>query len=329
VKILVIRFSSIGDIVLTTPVLRCIKNDLPNAEIHYLTKPQFLPLLENNPHLKKVWVWSGEVLTSLREEGFDHVVDLHHNLRSLRVKWALGVKSTAFQKLNLAKYLMVRFKWNRLPEKHIVDRYLETVSKLGVKWDGKGLEFFPSPESETIFSKLPNSYSKGFVVVVCGALKGTKQIPVEHLISVCKNIQSPVVLLGGKQEVIIGKEIQQELGSKVLDLCGETTLGESAVLLRESLAVLTADTGLMHIASAFQKPIVSVWGNTIPEFGMSPFMPENPSNSFVAQVEGLSCRPCSKIGFPTCPKGHFNCMQKQKYPAIADRINRFAEQKNS
>jgi heptosyltransferase-2 len=92
VKILVIRFSSIGDIVLTTPVLRCIKNDLPNAEIHYLTKPQFLPLLENNPHLKKVWVWSGEVLTSLREEGFDHVVDLHHNLRSLRVKWALGVK---------------------------------------------------------------------------------------------------------------------------------------------------------------------------------------------------------------------------------------------
>jgi heptosyltransferase-2 len=105
---------------------------LPDAEIHYLTKPQFAPLLAHNPHVTKVWQWSREVLTSLRAEGFDHVIDLHHNLRTLRVKWFLGVKSTSFDKLNVSKYLMVRFKWNRLPEKHIVERYLETVASLGV-----------------------------------------------------------------------------------------------------------------------------------------------------------------------------------------------------
>lgn len=321
-KILVIRFSSIGDIVLTTPVLRCIKNDLPDAEIHYLTKPQFEPLLAHNPHVTKVWLWSREVLTSLRAEGFDHVIDLHHNLRTLRVKWFLGVKSTSFDKLNVSKYLMVRLKWNRLPEKHIVERYLETVASLGVQWDGKGLEFYPAPTDEAILHQMPKNY----VAVVCGALKGTKQIPVEHLISLCKSIQAPVVLLGGKMEVAIGAEISQSLGSHVLDMCGKTSIGESAVVLRESAAVLTADTGLMHIAAAFEKPIVSVWGNTIPGFGMSPFMPQKPNNSFIAEVEGLSCRPCSKIGYADCPKGHFHCMQKQKYPVIADRINRFAEQ---
>lgn len=325
-KILIIRFSSIGDIVLTTPVLRCIKKDMPQAEIHYLTKPQFVPLLEGNPHVTKVWAWDKEVLTSLRKENFDHIVDLHHNLRSLRVKWSLQVKSTAFHKLNFEKYLMVRFKWNRLPKKHIVNRYLETVKTLGVTWDGKGLDFYPSKTDEQIIHSLPEIHQKGFVAIVCGALKGTKQIPVEHLITLCKKIESPVVLLGGKSEISIGAEIAQSVGSKVLDLCGRTSLGASAVLLRECRAVLTADTGLMHIASAFNKPIVSVWGNTIPAFGMSPFMPEFPSHIVIAEVDGLSCRPCSKIGFEHCPKGHFNCMHKQKYPAIADRINRFAEQ---
>ncbi len=307
---------------LTTPVLRCIKKDLPDAEIHYLTKHQFEPLLLHNPHVTKVWLWSREVLTSLRDEGFDHIIDLHHNLRSLRVKWQLGVKSTSFDKLNLAKYLMVRFKWNRLPEKHIVERYLETVASLGVHWDGKGLEFYPAPFDEAIRNLLPNHY----VAVVCGALKGTKQIPVEHLISLCKSIEAPVVLLGGKTEAVIGAEISEVIGNNVIDLCGKTSIGESAVVLRESASVLTADTGLMHIAAAFEKPIVSVWGNTVPAFGMSPFMPEKPSNSYIAEVEGLSCRPCSKIGYAVCPKGHFDCMQKQKYPVIADRINRFAEQ---
>jgi ADP-heptose:LPS heptosyltransferase len=327
VKILIIRFSSIGDIVLTTPVLRCIKKDMPEAEIHYLTKPQFVPLLEHNPYVAKVWAWDKEVLTSLREEGFDRIVDLHHNLRSLRVKWSLRVKSTAFHKLNLEKYLMVRFKWNRLPQKHIVNRYLDTVKDLGVSWDGKGLDFCPAKADEQIIDSLPDVHRNGFVAVVCGALKGTKQIPTEHLISLCQEIQAPIVLLGGKSEISIGAEIERVVGGKILDMCGKTTLGGSAILLRESRAVVTADTGLMHIAAAFNKPIVSIWGNTIPAFGMSPFMPESPENSMIAQVEGLSCRPCSKIGFDQCPKGHFNCMHKQKYPAIADRINRFAEQK--
>ena len=153
-KILVIRFSSIGDIVLTTPVLRCIRMQT-GSEVHFLTKESFRSVVEHNPHVSRVHTIRkkvSEVLPALRSEGFDFVVDLHRNLRSWQVKSALGVPSKSFDKLNWEKWLLVNIGINRLPKLHIVDRYLAAAAPLGVQNDGLGLDYF-IPESDEVAAK--------------------------------------------------------------------------------------------------------------------------------------------------------------------------------
>ncbi|MFM2285483.1 MAG: hypothetical protein RLZZ543_980 [Bacteroidota bacterium] len=324
-RILIIRFSSIGDIVLTTPLVRCLAKQFPNAELHYLTKPSFKNILDPNPYLHKVWLWEDqpkEVLRQLKEQRFDVVIDLHHNLRSKRVKLALGRPSVSFNKLNVEKYLYVNFRINRLPNVHIVDRYLATVAHLGVKNDAQGLDYFIRPEDEFDLTQLPQTHQNGYVAVVTGALKNTKRMPEVELSEVCKRIGLPIVLLGGKAEAEFGAHISKDLGEAAYNTCGEISLGQSASLVKQASVVLTHDTGLMHIAAAFHKPIVSIWGNTVPEFGMYPYLPQASDQQFIAQVEGLSCRPCSKIGHAHCPKKHFRCMKDQNLVKIAEEVKR-------
>src|SRR6187431_504279 len=127
-KILILRFSSIGDIVLTTPVIRCLKKQLPGVEIHYATKNVFKGILENNPYVNKVHTLSvstSDLIKELKAEKFDIVIDLHKNLRTTKIKWALGAKSYSFDKLNIKKWLFVNWKFKVMPDKHIVDRYIE------------------------------------------------------------------------------------------------------------------------------------------------------------------------------------------------------------
>ena len=328
-RFLIIRFSSIGDIVLTTPVVRTLKARYPDAAIHFLTKPAFRSLVETNPHIDKVWLWEdkpAELLRQLKAEKFDFIIDLHHNLRSQRVKLALGGKSGSFNKLNVEKYLYVNFRLKRLPDVHIVDRYLETVKSLGVKNDGQGLDFFIRPDEQVELSRLPEMHRKGFVAVVTGALKGTKRMPLEELIELCQKINLPLVLLGGKAERADGAAIATAIGERAFNVCGELNIGQSASLLEQSNVVLTHDTGLMHIAAAFHKPIVSIWGNTVPEFGMYPYLPGATDVQYIAQVSGLKCRPCSKIGYATCPKKHFRCMRDQNLDAIAFEVRKMFTQ---
>lgn len=315
-KILLLRFSSIGDIVLTTPVARCLKKQL-GAEVHFLTKKAFGPLLTPNPYLDRVFTFEkeiDEVLPLLKAEQYDLVVDLHHNLRSLRLKLALGRPARSFDKLNLEKWLLVNLKINRLPDIHIVQRYLSTVAHLGVRYDGEGLDYFIPPEAEVVVSDFSALLSEGnYVAFVLGATHATKRLPLDKMIEICRNLDQPVVLLGGKPEQATGAQIT---GSNVVNLCGRLSLHQSASLVRQAGKVLTHDTGLMHIAAAFRKKIVSVWGNTVPSFGMYPFYPTGIHLNTSIEVEGLSCRPCSKIGFDTCPKGHFRCMNDISVPAI-------------
>jgi heptosyltransferase-2 len=324
VKILVIRFSSIGDIVLTSPVLRMLSEQVPNAEIHYLTRERFANLVRPNPHVHRVWTLEqearlGDLMALLRNENFDFIADLHHNLRSLRVKWALRRPGASFRKLNPEKFLYVHFRRPALPPIHIVQRYLETVAALGVKDDGKGLEFYPHPQRPT----LPETHQKGYVALVCGALQGTKQIPRARLLELIQRMRLPVVLLGGPAERELGIGLAEQAAElPVWNACGTLSLEASASCLYFSTLVITPDTGLMHIAAAFEKPVISVWGNTIPEFGMGPYLKTQPL-SMVAQVEGLSCRPCSKIGHAQCPKGHFRCMEDQNIGSIAETALRW------
>jgi len=311
-KLLILRFSSIGDIVLTTPVIRTCKNQLKNVEVHFVCKQSFKAVLEENPYIDKLHVFEKdikEIYSELKAEQFDVLIDLHNNLRSWRLKKFLGIKSFTFKKLNVLKLLTVLSKKvSLLPQMHIVQRYLEAVSSLGVKEDGKGLDYFiPSKDQ---FIPEPHVLPNNFVALVLGGSYFTKKIPIEKLFEICKISKFPLVFLGGVEETETAKKLSLNFPQH-LNLCGSLNLHQSAYVIRESSWVISSDTGLMHIASAFQKRIISVWGNTIPEFGMAPYLPHVENR--VLETKNLSCRPCSKLGYQKCPKKHFNCMMKIDY----------------
>lgn len=309
-KILCIRFSSIGDIVLTSPVIRCLHEQL-DAKVYVITKKIFADLYRNNPHVEGVIAIDkevSEVKQELIDHRFDFVVDLHHNLRSMQVKRIVDAPSASFPKLNIEKWLLVNLKWNRMPAVHIVDRYFEAAAPLGVKNDQKGLEYFIAPDNNVSIEMLPASHRNGYIAIATGAKFATKEMPVEKMVEVIRHLNKPVILLGGKDDVAKSEVIAAECGHLVYNACGKLNLDQSASLIQQAERVITHDTGMMHIAAAFKKRIYSVWGNTVPEFGMHPYLPAEGSK--IIQVEGLSCRPCSKLGYAACPKGHFRCMKE-------------------
>jgi ADP-heptose:LPS heptosyltransferase len=327
-KFLIIRFSSIGDIVLTTPVVRCLKSQVVTAEVHYLTKRSFAPLFAANPYIDKMHYLENDldaITTQLKQEDFDYVIDLHHNLRSLKVKRALGKKSFSFNKLNIEKWLLTSLKWNTLPDAHIVDRYMETVASFGVKNDGRGLDYF-IPENEHVKeSDIPASHLAGYIGLVIGGARNTKKYPLHKLKAFCERMDHPIILLGGKEDAAEGEAIASVDKVKVYNACGKFSLNESADLVRRAKLVVTNDTGLMHVAAAFSRPVISLWGNTVPEFGMYPYYPQQPADAAkpfdILEVKNLSCRPCSKIGYRKCPLGHFKCMNLIKEENILERVH--------
>lgn len=323
-KLLILRFSSIGDIVLTSPVLRCTKEQLKDAEIHVATKAGFADLVRFNPHVSKVHELGddiGDLISHLKAERFGAVIDLHHNLRTARIKRALGVRAHSFPKLNIEKWLLVNLRIDRMPRIHIVDRYLSTVAHLGVKNDGKGLELFIPAEREVPLASLPPSHQSGYTAFAIGAAHATKRLPQHKLIELARLIDGPIVLVGGKEDQAVARMIGDAIGGRVFDATGRFDILGSASLIKTAKSVIAHDSGAMHIACAFSKPVVSVWGNTVPLFGMGPYQPEQPERAMMSEVPDLSCRPCSKIGHDQCPKGHFHCMEKQDLRRIAELVN--------
>ncbi len=326
VKFLIIRLSSIGDIVLTTPAIRCLKQQMESAEVHFLTKPAFVPVLIANPYIDRIHEMGDlkSTLRSLKNEDFHYIIDLHHNLRTALIKARLPVIPFSFHKLNIEKWFLVNLGINRLPDVHIVDRYLETLRLFDVKNDDLGLDYFIPPENELDISLLPDTFHKGYILFAIGANHATKRLPAEKIIAICQEMNLPVILAGGKEDADTAEIISDECGKMVWNACGKYNINQSASLVRQADLVITHDTGLMHIAAAFKKRIISVWGNTIPEFGMSPYMPHPDSAMF--EVDGLKCRPCSKLGYKRCPKKHFRCMNDQKTSDIAGYAARLQNQ---
>lgn len=322
-KVLLLRFSSIGDIVLTTPVIRCIHKQLSETELHFLTRSSYAPILAHNPYIHKLWLFDKditEVLKDLRRENFDFVADLHCNWRSRRLRLALHRPSAGFPKLNLRKWLLVNTKIDLLPPVHVVDRYFKAVSRLGVVNDGKGLEIF-IPEKEKLGPEFfPETFRTGFIAMALGARHFTKQIPESLAIELIQQLPLPVLLLGGKEDHAKAESIVQRVGSKAFNTCGRLSLLQSADALRQAELVISGDTGLMHLAAALRKKIITIWGNTVPAFGMSAYQPETEYQVLNAEVKGLSCRPCSKLGHPSCPKRHFKCMREQDVNFIAQAV---------
>lgn len=324
VRFLIIRFSSIGDIVLTTPVIRAIKTQVENSEVHFLTKAAYSEILISNPYLTKVHLLSdrtAETVENLRKEEFDYIIDLQNNFRSRNIKQSLKRMYFTLNKVNIKKWIFVNLKIDLLPELHVVDRYLQTLSLFDVTNDQKGLDFFLEESDLVSAEELPDIFRTGFVAMAIGAQHNTKKLPINRIIEIAEKIEPPIVLVGGPGDRENGEIIRTSLPAKnIVNGCGKWTINQSASIIRQSKCVITHDTGMMHIAAAFRKKIIAVWGNTTPRFGMYPYFADPESVNF--EVNGLKCRPCSKLGKTRCPKKHFRCMNDHDPIAIAAAANK-------
>jgi ADP-heptose:LPS heptosyltransferase len=320
-KILVIRFSSIGDIVLTTPVLRCLKKQLPDTEIHFITKYKFRAVTEANPYIDKFFYLKEnftDLISELKNENYDQVIDLHKNFRSCRIVMALGRKTLSFQKLSVEKFLLTKFHMDRMPHRHITDRSLDTVIPLGVFDDGEGLDYFIPSDTSLSQYPLPHIMHSGYIAMVIGASYETKKLPVQRLKELCALLQVPIVLIGGPEDAAAGEEISTLEPDRIYNGCGKYDLHQSALIVRDARVVISHDTGMQYIACAFQKRILAIWGGTSPALQVEPYYGrKNPVRHKNFLLEGLNCQPCSNFGTKKCPRGHFNCMLKLDLKPIA------------
>lgn len=323
-KVLIIRFSSIGDIVWTSTVVRCVKQQIPGVELHYCTKARFKSLVEANPYIDKLHYLDQSLSALIRElktEKFDFVIDLHRNFRTSMIKLRLGAPSKAYDKLRIKRFLFTNFQIDLMPNCHVVDRYFEAAAPLGIKNDDQGLDYYIPEKDEVEKEWLPESHRNGYVAYVIGATGFTKILPFKKMVELCDKINKPIILVGGKEDIEAGDKLEQffnakpdsgEIAEKLLSLgkktviynaCGKFNLSQSAHLVKEAEVVFGHDTGLTHIAAAFKKTIFSIWGGTVP----NNFYPYG-TQFFLLENTKLSCRPCSKSGRSGCPKGHFKCM---------------------
>lgn len=328
-KILIIRLSSLGDVVLTTPVPRLLRKKFPNSEIHFITKSEYSDIYINNNNVNKVINLEQNLkktIKFLKSERYDLVIDLHNNLRSNIIKYSLSVKHLTYNKQSFARWLFSNLKI-KLVIKHITESYIETLNNLDIEDDDKGLDLFLHEKDLYDLNKMPNEFRNGFYVLVLGGKYKTKRLPVEKSIELCDKINRPIVLIGGKNEYsdslkienFFRKEKDDDDVSDILNkrttihnLCGKLSILESAWILKLSNVVYTNDTGFMHIASALQKKVVSIFGSTHPSLGFFPYK----TNFYVYQNTNISCRPCTKIGLNRCPAGHFKCMNELKFDHI-------------
>ncbi len=318
-EILVIRFSSIGDIVLCTPVFRVLKHKYPQANITFLTKKKFSNLLKGNEYIDEILSWDDQNdRNKLTLKSFDAVVDLHSNLRSFIVKLRFWqAPSVSVKKKNLFKFLFTLTKWKIFSVNSIVARYIEILQPFGIENDEQGLDFVVAETGNTA------NISGDYAVVVLGGTYASKRIPENKLEELFAEMQKiKVVLIGGTEETELGQRLAEKFPESVISVCGKLGVNESASVIQSSKVVISADTGMAHIAAALGKPIGLIWGNTSKDYGMSPVMKQGVELKDF-EVGDIGCWPCSKLGYSDCPKGHFTCMQAQKMEEVGKFVEKY------
>jgi len=324
-RLLFIRFSSIGDIVLTSPAIRCAKMQMPGVEIHFLTKSTMKDLVIANPYIHTIHFLEDSIeatVAPLKEIHFDYIIDLHHNQRTWRIKRSLGVPAYSYNKLSIQKWFLALTKINLLPPSHVCERYVQTLAPFGVTNDGKGLDYFIAESNFAVENILPTSFQDGYTALVIGASYKTKQMPIEKWLELVEKIKGPMVVVGDKADHENAQMLVNAFPEKVFNACGFFSLNESALFIKKSILVISHDTGFLHVAVAFNKPTITIWGATSPILQFEAYyLKDSQTNRMNAIVPNLSCQPCSKQGGHKCPKGHFNCMKLQDTNAIAQFAN--------
>jgi len=319
-RILVIRFSSLGDILLTTPFIRVLKKKHPKLKIDYCVKSSFVDAIKFNPNISNVFSWNGDVefsetINKLKQNNYDFVIDLQNNLRSKKVIRKIGVSSLSYSKPNIKKFLLVQTKLNFLKEKRsIPQRYVDVIPDLEL--DNKGLELF-LPDG--IYSKIESK--KEIIGFAPGAFHFTKRWPLEYFEELGNKLTSEgyqIVLFGGKSDIDICCELQMKISDSI-DLSNDNLLFQTAKEMQRCKLVVCNDSGLMHTSTSVGVPVVSIFGSTVQEFGFAPFG----VNNVVIENNELACRPCSHIGKAICKKKHFNCMLELTPQKVYKKIKDF------
>lgn len=338
-KTLVIRFSSIGDIVLSTPLLRVLRARFPKSQIDYVTRAEYAELVRHNHNLNLVHEYDARegfeglrrLKKKLRGEEYDTVVDIHGSLRSGFLRTGLGAQRVfTINKRKHERFMLVRFKKNLYSDiVSVADRYIEPLEKIGVRSDGKGPELhIPDEVLFGVSGKMAtlrlNRYER--TIGLCPTSRHfTKRWPEDRYIALgvrfARENDGKVLIFGGKDDVPLTSRIavrinEQAGAERATDLSGQLSLLETAAALEYCDVVVSNDSGLMHIASAMHRKLVAVFGSTVREFGFFPY------GGTVVERQGLTCRPCSHIGRPTCPEGHFRCMKEVEVEDVFQHVQR-------
>ena len=315
-KVLVVRFSSIGDIVLTSPIIRALKKQ-KNAQIHFLTKSQYSSIVVNNLYIDKVITINksiNEVKEDLMKENYDYVIDLHNNIRSHGLSF-LNIPIKRYSKSNFKKLIYMYTGKNFLNNEHVVDRYFKATSFLDLNNDNKGLDFFINKKDEVDFD-----INQKFISWCIGASKEQKKLAVDQICYVADKLNLPIVLLGGMEELNKANQIINQCSrNKIYNYCGNISINQSAYLIKHSQFLLSNDTGLMHIGAALNKKIISFWGCTKPDLGFYPYTKK--SNSLMI-ISELSKRQCSKHG-SSCRFTFDGCVKKINPKEILEKVTQF------
>lgn len=318
-KILVIRLSSLGDIILTEPLLRSLKAALPRSSIHFVTKKMYADVLRFNPFIDSLIETDDDIdyqgLKELKKRitsgNYDLIIDAHNNLRTFYLKLFQKAKKLTFKKYSFRKFLLVKFKINLMKQlPPIAKRYCDIIRPLTDKIDDFNPSIFidPAASGSSVIEHLKNSTAgKILIGIVPSSNHFTKTYPAEKYIELInsfdKNKYSFYLFGKGsdKQNIDI---ITKGTGDNVIDLCDMLDIHDLAETMEKCALIISGDTGPMHIAESLNIPLVMLAGSSVKEFG---FYPQN-SNALVMERDGLSCRPCSHIGKSYCPKDHFKCM---------------------
>jgi len=311
-KILIIRLSSMGDILLTTPLIRSIKKQNPAIQIDFVLKEEFIELVKDNPNLTNIHTFSKLsfekqiLINTLISNNYEIVIDLQNNLRSKEIIKPLDGQTFLFKKNDVKKFLLVNFKINRLKyTSQIPVRYAEAA---GIDLDDEGLDLFTDDVADPRLD-----LNEKYIGLCPGAKHFTKRWPKEYFIELGKQLETAgykVVLFGGLNEEELIGEIAIQLSSPV-NLCGDGIL-QAAANMKMCKAIYTNDSGAMHLACAAKVPVIAFFGSTVKEFGFYPYK----AKSIELENKNLSCRPCTHIGRRSCPLIHFKCMKDIK-PELA------------
>ena len=313
-KILIVRFSSIGDIILTTPIIRCIKLQSKNVDLHYLTKLKYKDILSQNPYIDKCQYFDNNFLRFLKilkEEKYDLIIDLHNSLRSKMVRLALATKNFVYNKENFKKFMLLNLGLN-LSKLHTVDRYFLALKDLQIKNDNKGLDVFIDDNYNVSFNT-----SQKYISWCIGGSYENKKLSDKQILYVCDKLNFPIVFLGGSQESDLAEKIiSKSSNNQLYNFCGKIDFSESSYLVKKSSLLLTNDTSILHVGSALKLPMISFWGCTKPELGFRSYL--NPKSYDICSENR---RPCSKHG-NKCKVSDNGCVKTINPEIIYNKVNR-------